>query len=470
MGEPTPTTFPLAGATTPVSNTVQGRYRLAEVIGTGGMATVYRATDELLGREVAVKVFRASARDRAELRRQETEARVLAGLSHHALVTLLDAGVDCTDPEEPRVFMVMELADGSDLQRRLTAQGTLSPLQSAYLGYDLAEGLEYIHERGVVHRDVKPANILLAQHGRVRSRQHAKLTDFGIALLAGTPDDRLGKTTGTAAFLSPEQANSAEVGPASDVYSLGLVLLQCFTGQIAFPGEIVSSALARLLRDPVIPDSIDPAWRRLLASMTARNPAERPSVPDLVLAFRQLVMDELGRESSVDSALIPQDEAARMSAVRRYEILDTPPDGAFDRITALAARIFSVPVAIVSVVDHDRIWFKSHHGLEVDQIGRDSGLCASAILQDEPWVIKNARMDPRTLANPLVASEFGLQFYAGVPLRTREGYGLGTLCVLDFAPRPISDDDMATLQDLAAMVMSELELRLESRRAIQQLR
>jgi GAF domain-containing protein len=152
-----------------------------------------------------------------------------------------------------------------------------------------------------------------------------------------------------------------------------------------------------------------------------------------------------------------------MDAVQRYDILDTPPDGTFDRITALAARVFDVPIAIVSVVDHDRIWFKSRHGLTATEIGRDPGLCASAILQNDVWVVENAPDDPRALTNPLVAGEFGLGFYAGAPLTTRDGYNLGTLCILDFKPRVLTPEEAATLQDLAAVVISDLELRLESR-------
>lgn len=163
----------------------------------------------------------------------------------------------------------------------------------------------------------------------------------------------------------------------------------------------------------------------------------------------------------------PSDEAARLAAVRRYDILDTPPDGAFDRITALAARLLGVPVAIVSIVDRDRIWFKSHHGLpDVDEVGRDPGLCASAILQDEAWVVRDAAVDPRTLANPLVAGDLGLRFYAGIPLHTADAFNLGTLCVLDFAPRDISDDELAILGDLAGLVMDQLELRLAARETV----
>jgi two-component sensor histidine kinase len=164
--------------------------------------------------------------------------------------------------------------------------------------------------------------------------------------------------------------------------------------------------------------------------------------------------------------IIPVDEAYRMAAVQRYDILDTPPDGSFDRITAIASRMMRVPISIVSIVDHDRIWFKSHHGVPVQEIGRDPGLCASAILSLEPHILEDARADPRSLANPLVAGEFGLRFYAGVPLRTHDGYNLGTLCVIDKEPRPITQDQIDDLKDLASVVMDQLELRLSAKRAV----
>jgi two-component sensor histidine kinase len=169
---------------------------------------------------------------------------------------------------------------------------------------------------------------------------------------------------------------------------------------------------------------------------------------------------------NIAATFIPIDEPQRMSAVRRYDILDTPPDGMFDRVTALAARRFNVPISIISIVDHDRIWFKSHHGIDVKQIGRDPGLCASAILTPNPHVLEDASKDLRSLANPLVAGDFGLRFYAGVPLRTRDGFNLGTLCVIDKEPRPIEQRQIDDLKDLASVVMDQLELRLSARKAI----
>lgn len=163
--------------------------------------------------------------------------------------------------------------------------------------------------------------------------------------------------------------------------------------------------------------------------------------------------------------MIPANEPERLAALRRFDVLDTPPDGAFDRITRLASEILEMPISIVSLVDHDRIWFKSAHGLDgVEQIDRAPGLCASAILGEEVWMINDATVDPRTLANPLVAGEFGLRFYAGSPLRTQDGYNLGTLCVIDKRPRTLTEKQTRVLDDLAALVMDELELRLAARR------
>lgn len=165
--------------------------------------------------------------------------------------------------------------------------------------------------------------------------------------------------------------------------------------------------------------------------------------------------------------LIPSNEEGRLNALKRYEILDTPPDGSFDRITSLASRLLNVPIAIVSLVDSDRIWFKSHHGLPgVEQIEREPGLCASAILSDDVYYISNAIEDPRSLANPLVAGEFGLRFYGAAPLKTMDGFKLGTLCVIDHNPRSLSKEDKETLEELAAIVMDEMELRLASRKAV----
>lgn len=173
--------------------------------------------------------------------------------------------------------------------------------------------------------------------------------------------------------------------------------------------------------------------------------------------------------SALEASLGERSESARMAALLRYDILDTPPDGAFNHIAKMAARLFDVPIAIISLVDHDRIWFKSRHGLDVEQIGRDPGLCASAILQNDAYVLTDASIDPRSLANPLVAGEFGLRFYAAAQLRTSDGHNLGTLCVIDRKPRTVTDDQIEQLEALAALVIDQLELRLAARTAVSSL-
>jgi GAF domain-containing protein len=156
-------------------------------------------------------------------------------------------------------------------------------------------------------------------------------------------------------------------------------------------------------------------------------------------------------------------ESKRIENLYNYEILDSPPDGYFDEVTSLAAKVFNVPIAIISLVDTDRIWFKSSHGLDVDQISRDPGLCSSAIMSDEIYVVENACIDPRTLSNPLVAGAMGLKFYAAAPLKSRDGYNLGTLCIIDKMPRRMSSKELSMLLQLSRIVMGQFELKLQSR-------
>ena len=166
----------------------------------------------------------------------------------------------------------------------------------------------------------------------------------------------------------------------------------------------------------------------------------------------------------------PEDEKDRLEALNRYGVLDTPPDQAFDAITRLASRFFEVPICLISLVDEDRIWFKSIQGLDAEEVGRAPGLCASVILSDEAHIIENAIDDPRTLANPLVAGELGLRFYAGIPLKTHDGFRLGSMAIIDFEPRMLSDEEVGDLEDFAGLVMDEMELRLSARSTVHSLR
>lgn len=165
-----------------------------------------------------------------------------------------------------------------------------------------------------------------------------------------------------------------------------------------------------------------------------------------------------------------KNEQARIEALQRFNLLDTPPDGSLDKMTQLASRLFNLPIAIITLVDTDRIWFKSKYGIDVPQIGRDPGLCASAILSDEVYLVEDARKDPRTLANPLVAGSFGLQFYAAAPLRTKDGFNLGTFCVIDKEKRYFNSEQQKSLKLFAEVVMDQLELRLEAHNHLNELK
>jgi eukaryotic-like serine/threonine-protein kinase len=425
------------------------------------MATVYRAVDESLGREVAIKMFRTGAA--ADLSRHQEEARVLAALSHHGLVMLLDVGIDDTDPAERHPFLVMELVEGQNLEEALATR-TFTPREVGEIAYDIAEALEYVHAQGVVHRDIKPSNILLVDYGTSTFRTRARLTDFGIALdsesARPTSDD---STTGTAAYLSPEQVQRHDITSATDVYSLGLVLLQCFTRELAFPGKVVESALARLASDPVIPADLPDAWSTILHGMLSREPANRPTIAELTIAFRQVVITSSARHRT-DAALPPIDEQKRLETVRRYDILDTPPEGAFDRVTALAARALAAPIALVGIAEEDRIWFKSRFGTTLQEVPRVRS--ADGLEPQRVWVVNDAASDPRTADSPLVTGDMGMRFCACAPLVTPDGHVLGLLIVIDTVPREITDEQIATLEDLAGIVVDELELRLGARALI----
>jgi len=323
---------------------VGGRYRLLDQIGSGSMGTVHRARDEFLGREVAVKVIRPPLLNAEDVRHDEDEVKVLARLNHPSLVTLFDAGTDLLDTEQPRFYLVMELIKGPNLRDRLS-RGPLPPLDVEHIGYDLAEGLSYVHDEGVIHRDVKPANIMMFDSHNHAVRVRAKLADFGVAVMMEAPLPGDGSFVGTAAYVSPEQAKGEPLGPPSDIYSLGLVLLECLTGVVSYPGEALPSALARLLRAPDIPAGLGQQWIRLLTAMTATEPAARPSAREVAMALDGITLSGKGRHTA-DPSIPASVEVGRMEAVHRYQILDTPADGAFDRITALAARLLSVPVAI----------------------------------------------------------------------------------------------------------------------------
>jgi eukaryotic-like serine/threonine-protein kinase len=253
-----------------------GRYRLDGLLGSGGAADVHRGFDLRLRRPVAVKVFRAGTGFDSE-EALHSEAVLLARLDHPGLVTAYDAG-----RHDGRAFLVMQLVEGTTL-RSLVAEGPLSPGTTAAIGADLSRALAHAHEAGIVHRDVKPSNILLD-----RSRRPC-LTDFGISrLLDATTLSVTGTLVGTAAYLSPEQVLGQPVGRPADVYALGLVLLECLTGRLEYDGGPLEAAIARLHRRPVVPDSLPERLSALLRDMTALDERDRPTAHECARTLASL--------------------------------------------------------------------------------------------------------------------------------------------------------------------------------------
>jgi serine/threonine protein kinase len=258
-----PTQAMPSGGSAPV--VVASRYRLRSLLGRGGTAEVWRAEDEALVRDVALKLVTVPTDESAA--RAGEEARLLARLNHPGLVPVYDAGSD----DRGRPWVVMELVEGETLSDTLK-RGPLPSEQAAAVGRSIAEALGYVHGQGLLHRDVKPANILVGRDGRVR------LTDFGIARLVDAARvTSTGMMVGTASYLAPEQVAGEPVGPPADVYALGLVLLECLTGQREYAGSTVEVALARLHRAPQVPATLPAGWPGLLRAMTARDPSARPT-------------------------------------------------------------------------------------------------------------------------------------------------------------------------------------------------
>ncbi|OJV59336.1 MAG: hypothetical protein BGO38_17915 [Cellulomonas sp. 73-145] len=304
-----------------------GRYRLGPLLGNGATSDVRLARDERLGREVAVKLLRRTGTG-LDGRREQAEARLLASLSHPHLVTVYDAHLDGDEP-----FFVMELVAGQSLDRRLQ-QGPLSTDDVRRVGTQVADALAYVHGRGLVHRDVKPGNILLGTD--LSGAVDARLADFGIARLEdGARLTATGQLLGTAAYLSPEQVRGAAVGPATDVYALGLVLIEALSGQLVFPGRAVESAVARLHRQPELPAAAGPIGS-VLQRMTALEPDERPTAAQLAAALAsddaaasvataRLPLPVDARDAQADppvasTAVLPVTSAEALAPTRRFEL------------------------------------------------------------------------------------------------------------------------------------------------------
>ncbi|MDL4816763.1 serine/threonine-protein kinase [Actinomadura opuntiae] len=260
------------------------RYRLLERLATGGMGEVWRARDESLGRPVAVKLLRLElGADVSARGRFESEARFAAGLAHGGIAQVFDFG-----EQHGRTFLVMELVPGEPLDEILARDGGLPVEAVLDLLVQAGRALAVAHEAGIVHRDVKPANLMVSPDGTL------KITDFGIARrLAAASQTQTGMVMGTAHYISPEQASAGEITTAADLYSLGVVAYECLTGQPPFDGQTPVEVALKHVRDapPELPTRVPEPARALVMRMLAKHPADRPAgataVADQALAIRR---------------------------------------------------------------------------------------------------------------------------------------------------------------------------------------
>ena len=264
---------------------IAGRYQLIRPEGEGGMATVWRAMDEQLEREVAVKILRPQfGADPGFAARFRNEARAAGALSHPNVVQVYDFGTDADTGEQ---YIVMQLVDGKDLATVLRERGALEVDQAVAIGASVADALEAAHQRGLIHRDVKPGNILLTPDGRTL------VTDFGISrAIADASMTVTGMTIGSVHYFSPEQAAGEEVGPPSDIYALGIVVYEMLTGRRPFEGESAAGVALKRLNEPPPPMStairpIPPPLEAVVMRALARDPAARfPDAATFGVALR----------------------------------------------------------------------------------------------------------------------------------------------------------------------------------------
>jgi serine/threonine-protein kinase len=326
---------------TPVGTLLSDRYRLDAEIGAGGMSTVYRAFDTVLERPVAIKLMhREIARDSDQLERFRREARAVAQLNHPHVVQVIDAGEDNEMP-----YIVLEYVEGETLKQRIKGAGRLTIVESIAYAIEIARALEAAHERGIVHRDIKPQNVLIDPEGS------AKVTDFGIARTLhdeGLTAD--GRVLGTTDYVSPEQALGHPVTGQSDVYSLGIVLYEMLTGEVPFRGENQIAVAMKHVREE-LPDV---QIRRPEISAALASVIDRATDKDLVRRYP----DAASLEAALEDVLAIETSRSGQTTGEATSVLRTLPSGTRRRVplrarvprVAVAFGLLAVVVAVVVVI------------------------------------------------------------------------------------------------------------------------
>ena len=449
-----------------------GPYAILSVLGSGGMGVVLRAYDSTLQRDVAIKVLAPELASNVTARRRfMREAAAAAGINHENVVT-----IHSVDEVNGLPCIVMQYVAGRSLHARLEAGEPMEVSELVGIGRQIAAGLGAAHARGIIHRDIKPANILLEtpaaagggptpceslaeQHGcpPARPLERVKITDFGLARAIDDASlSQTGIVAGTPLYMSPEQFAGTGVDQRSDLYALGVLLYRMAAGSEPFSGEEINTLRTQHLYErPKRPSEAArralPNWLdELILRLLQKDPSARPYSAEEVICYL---------DQGLEEGKLPPQEEARLAALRRYRILDTDPEQNFDDLTYLASYVCGTPIALITLVDADRQWFKAKVGMSLQETARDISFCTHTIREAQPLVVRDALEDKRFANSPLVRSEPRVRFYAGIPLVTPDGHSLGALCVFDRVPRQLNADQISALAAMSRLVMTQLELR-----------
>jgi tRNA A-37 threonylcarbamoyl transferase component Bud32 len=329
-----------------VGEVIDGRYALEELVGTGGMSSVYRARDTLLERDVALKILHESyLADDAAVERFRREARAVAQLSHPNIVTVIDRG-----EADGRQFIVFEYVPGKTLKDYVVGLGRLSVREALEIGIDVGTALDFAHRQGIVHRDVKPQNVILNGDGK------PKVSDFGIARSLDVDHGvtQTGTVVGTSDYIAPEQADGRPVEPRTDMYSLGCVLYEALTGEVPFPGESFVAVAMRHIHEPppsVLEQRPDVPVRvaNAIERAMAKEPEERFPTMAAFVAELQACLDGLGEPDSERTMIVPG-RVVRESRPRRVR----PRRSAWPLVLVLAALgALVAALAVLALRDDD---------------------------------------------------------------------------------------------------------------------
>jgi Protein kinase domain len=436
-----------------------GKYQIVGRIGSGGFGTVFEAWDPVIKRAVAIKVCDAG-RDVQARFLQEAE---LAGRLHHPnITTIYECGMEGDTP-----FMVQEFLGGEDLSALIARRDAIGLGDKIRILVGVSVGLEYAHRAGVVHRDVKPANVRVLENGLI------KIMDFGIAKALDSPSivTGTGITVGSSAYMAPEQVCGDPIDARADIFSFGVLAFELLTYAKPFASENLFRLLEMIVKEEPeaslvrLAPSLPPEIVAVVERAMRKRPDERFSgMKQLRAALVAAYPDAGGADDwSATREPVPEAEAQRVRAIQRYGVLDTVAESVYGELADLASKVCACQFGLVALEGPGRLWPLASVGGLARTIPAETAFVSFAMLSHELLVIRDVSEDVRFQNDSLITQNPSLRFGACAPLWTPDGVAIGALCVFDREPRELSIEHRRALRVLAAQVMAQLELRRHRR-------